>query len=233
MKPGYVELQGSCDQIPIKYQRPPNGSLAIFGDSFLSTDSEVLDLLGLSNIYLNSGIPEQFQKKLFYQNGFCFESWGFEVSAKRIKEISNYEMMEMLPCEDVRFFDPDFFEQEGGGFGIIIVENHSENDLVMVIVSPAIEYPLSLFIRSERRAVLPVLDGTYQIYISMGKDWNDNEHYFEQSIGYFSWKEPISLQSTKTTYGKFTLYFSTVNIDQEAFQNFDQISPDEFPDPVR
>jgi hypothetical protein len=112
------------------------------------------------------------------------------------------------------------------GSGRLVINNGGGGDTVMSLVPRGARTAiLSVYVRGGGKATFDGIgSGTYQVYETIGHDWDPQLRVFTRDCGFERWDHPLKYASTATGYDRWTLTThkangneTSTNLDSESF----------------
>ncbi|MEO3807491.1 hypothetical protein ABGB17_00665 [Sphaerisporangium sp. B11E5] len=133
-----------------------------------------------------------------------------------------------IPKEEKRRLSNGALVRSGGrgGLGRFTVDNGNSQDAVVTLVRGKTK-GTSFYIRKNRKATIrSIPDGTYNVYYTVGTDWDRGRRAFTRDCAFRRFERPIRFRTTSTQYTTWTVTLNSV-VGGNARTN--DVDPDDFP----
>jgi hypothetical protein len=119
-----------------------------------------------------------------------------------------------------------------GGLGELTIENGGSEDAAVTLTGDETNLPvLTMYVRSgESFTAKEIPDGAYQIYITSGRDWDENARLFTRECQFYKFDEPAGFTTTSDTTGySSTAYKITLTPVPGGDASVSPVDPESFP----
>ncbi len=117
------------------------------------------------------------------------------------------------------------------GLGQLSIDNGQELDALAILADPAGSPQIAVYVRSyETFTITGIRDGSYQLFFSLGEDWNQPSAEFTRRASYFRFEDPLPYETIPSATGsRYTAWEVTLHPVVGGTAETEQIGEDEFP----
>jgi hypothetical protein len=118
------------------------------------------------------------------------------------------------------------------GLGELSIENGRDLDAVAVVSDQSDNPVIAVYIQSNDRFTITGLrDGTYQLYFSLGEDWDADSARFTRRAEFFRFEELLTFATTATAEGQqYTIFQVTLHTVTGGTAPVESLPEGQFPD---
>jgi hypothetical protein len=117
------------------------------------------------------------------------------------------------------------------GLGQLSIDNGQELDALAILADSAGSPQIAVYVRSyETFTITGIRDGSYQLFFSLGEDWNQPSAEFTRRASYFRFEDPLPYDTVPMATGtQYTVWEVTLHPIVGGTADTEQISEEEFP----
>jgi hypothetical protein len=84
------------------------------------------------------------------------------------------------------------------GYGILVIHNNWRMDTVAVLADQDIKPLIAVFIRAKDSLnITGIKDGSYDLYFTIGNNWNPDKRKFDNVFGYYRYNSPLVFETSE------------------------------------
>lgn len=120
-----------------------------------------------------------------------------------------------------------YIKRTQGGSGQLKIENGGADSVISVVRSGSKSPVIRVYVRAKGKfTVRGVRDGTYQVFMTSGKDWDARLKAFSRDCGFSKFDDSFKFTTTSRTYTGWTITLTPVTGGNASTSGVD---PEEFP----
>jgi hypothetical protein len=90
-------------------------------------------------------------------------------------------------------------DQDRSGYGVLSIHNNWRMDTVAVLADEDVKPLIAVFIRAkESYNITDINDGNYDLYFTIGNNWNPGKRKFDNTFGYYRYNPPLLFETIET-----------------------------------
>ncbi|MDD1741710.1 MAG: hypothetical protein LUQ47_00090 [Methanotrichaceae archaeon] len=90
-------------------------------------------------------------------------------------------------------------DEDRSGYGVLSIHNNWRMDTVAVLADEDIKPLIAIFIRAkESFNITGIKDGNYDLYFTIGNNWNPDKRKFDNVFGYYRYNPSLVFESSET-----------------------------------